>query len=111
MTVQNIVVAGKSGAGKQPRVDVLVQTYGLRQLATGNIFREYLGTYNKVRAASKTDGLWANEKLASDATIRQALAPACAQAGAAVNGFGLRGGRVTQVESDDSAASAAAPSS
>ena len=29
-------------------------------------------------------------------------------AGAAVNGFGLRGGRVTQVESDDSAASAAA---
>ena len=91
MTVQNIVVAGKSGAGKQPRVDVLVQTYGLRQLATGNIFREYLGTYNKVRAASKTDGLWANEKLASDATIRQALAPACAQAGvdvgAAILGF------------------------
>ena len=39
MNVQNIVVAGKSGAGKQPRVDVLVQTYGLRQLATGNIFR------------------------------------------------------------------------
>ena len=53
MNVQNIVVAGKSGAGKQPRVDVLVQTYGLRQLATGNIFREYLGTFNKVPRYSR----------------------------------------------------------
>jgi adenylate kinase family enzyme len=86
MTVQNIVVAGKSGAGKQPRVDVLVEAYGLRQLATGNIFREYLGTFNKVRANVKTDGLWVDDKLASDAAIRQALAPACAQAGVDVDG-------------------------
>jgi adenylate kinase len=91
MNVQNIVVAGKSGAGKQPRVDVLVQTYGLRQLATGNIFREYLGTFNKVRGDAKTDGLWSDGKFAADAAIRQALAPACAKAGvdvdAAILGF------------------------
>jgi adenylate kinase family enzyme len=91
MNVQNIVVAGKSGAGKQPRVDVLVQTYGLRQLATGNIFREYLGTFNKVRGNSKTDGLWTDGKFAADSEIRQALTPACAKTGvdidAAILGF------------------------
>ena len=69
MNVQNIVVAGKSGAGKQPRVDVLVQAYGLRQLATGNIFREYLGTFNKVRASAKTDGLWSEAGFAADAAM------------------------------------------
>lgn len=91
MSVQNIVVAGKSGAGKQPRVDVLVQTYGLRQLATGNIFREYLGTFNKVRAEVKTDGLWVAGKCAPDSDIQAALASAAAKAGvevdAAVLGF------------------------
>ena len=85
MNVQNIVVAGKSGAGKQPRVDVLVQTYGLRQLATGNIFREYLGTFNKVRPSAKTDGLWSEAGFAADAAIRQALVPACTQAGVDVD--------------------------
>jgi adenylate kinase family enzyme len=86
MTVQNIVVAGKSGAGKQPRVDVLVQTYGLRQLATGNIFREYLGTFNKVRGDAKTDGLWADGRFAPDDKIVAALTPAASKAGVDVNG-------------------------
>jgi adenylate kinase len=40
---QNIVVMGKSGAGKQPRIDVLVKEFGLKQLSTGDIFRHYLG--------------------------------------------------------------------
>ncbi|HEY5960868.1 MAG TPA: hypothetical protein VIV60_30140, partial [Polyangiaceae bacterium] len=31
VVVQNIVVAGKSGAGKQPRIDVLVERFGLTQ--------------------------------------------------------------------------------
>jgi adenylate kinase len=89
MTVQNIVVAGKSGAGKQPRVDVLVQAYGLRQLATGNIFREYLGIYGKVRAEANTDGLWSDGRLAPDAQIRAALAPTAARAGVDPDGAAL----------------------
>ena len=44
----NIVVTGKSGAGKQPRIDVLVQDFGLRQLSTGNIFRHYLGLFDAI---------------------------------------------------------------
>jgi len=45
--VQNIVVTGKSGAGKQPRIDVLIKEFGFQQLSTGNIFREYLGKFRK----------------------------------------------------------------
>jgi adenylate kinase len=44
--IQNIIVAGKSGAGKQPRIDVLVNEFGLTQLSTGNIFREYVGAFD-----------------------------------------------------------------
>jgi len=43
--VKNIVVTGKSGAGKQPRIDVLVNEFGFQQLSTGNIFREFLGKF------------------------------------------------------------------
>jgi len=46
-TVQNIVVMGKSGAGKQPRIDVLVSEFRLKQLSTGNIFREYVGAFDR----------------------------------------------------------------
>lgn len=45
--IQNIIVAGKSGAGKQPRIDVLINEFGLTQLSTGNIFREYVGAFDK----------------------------------------------------------------
>jgi adenylate kinase len=45
-TYSNIIVTGKSGAGKQPRIDVLVETFGLKQLSTGDIFRTYLGLFN-----------------------------------------------------------------
>ena len=76
VTVQNIVVGGKSGAGKQPRVDVLVETYALTQLSTGNIFREYLGQFAKIRDAVQTDGLWSEAGFAPDARILQALTPA-----------------------------------
>jgi adenylate kinase family enzyme len=76
VTVQNIVVAGKSGAGKQPRIDVLVETYGLAQLSTGNIFREYLGHFGKIRQLVKVDGLWSDAGFAPDATILAALKPA-----------------------------------
>ena len=78
MTVQNIVVAGKSGAGKQPRIDVLLAEYGLKQISTGNIFREYLGAYGKVRSQVNVDHLWTDGKFASDAEIQAALSPAAA---------------------------------
>lgn len=79
MSVQNIVVAGKSGAGKQPRIDVLVERYGLRQLSTGNIFREYLGAWKKVRdqvdlAALDRDDL-------TDDALRALVSPAAAATG------------------------------
>ena len=40
--VDNIIVTGKSGAGKQPRIDVLVKELGLKQLSTGVMFRELM---------------------------------------------------------------------
>lgn len=89
--VDNIVVAGKSGAGKQPRIDILVEAYGLRQLSTGNIFREYLGTFKRIRGDAQTDGLWMDGSFAPDDAILKALTPACEAAGvesrAALLGF------------------------
>jgi len=80
VTVQNIVVAGKSGAGKQPRIDVLLAEYGLKQLSTGNIFREYLGAFTKVRAAVNTERLWLDGTFASDSDIKTAIEPAASAA-------------------------------
>lgn len=45
--VQNVVVMGKSGAGKQPRVDFLIRRFNLKQLSTGDIFRHYLGLFKE----------------------------------------------------------------
>jgi adenylate kinase len=91
VTVQNIVVAGKSGAGKQPRIDVLVETYNLTQLSTGNIFREYLGHFTKIRQSVRVDGLWSEAGFAPEATILAALKPAALAQGvvpeAALLGF------------------------
>ncbi|MGC4070692.1 MAG: nucleoside monophosphate kinase [Polyangiaceae bacterium] len=86
MTVQNIVVAGKSGAGKQPRIDVLVQTYGLAQLSTGNIFREYLGQFGKIRDAVSVEGLFVEDEFVDDAVIRERLADAAQAKGVSVEG-------------------------
>ena len=46
--IDNILVMGKSGAGKQPRIDVLIAEYGLEQLSTGDIFRSYLKAFNEI---------------------------------------------------------------
>ncbi len=85
MTVQNIVVAGKSGAGKQPRIDVLVEDHKLTQLSTGNIFREYLGHFAKVRSGVDTTGLFGDSGFASDAAILAAIRPVAAAAGVAAD--------------------------
>jgi adenylate kinase len=79
--IQNIVVAGKSGAGKQPRVDVLLAEYKLKQLATGNIFREYLGAFGKIRDKVSLVDLWNDGVFASDPTISAAFAAAAKGAG------------------------------
>jgi adenylate kinase family enzyme len=85
MKIENLVVAGKSGAGKQPRIDVLLAEFGLKQLSTGSIFREYLGAYGKVREDAKVDGLFGDDGFAPDARIQAALAPASQAAGVAVD--------------------------
>ena len=54
----NIVVTGKSGAGKQPRIDVLVEEFGLNQISTGNIFRHYLGLFNSLEYPKTLDEFW-----------------------------------------------------
>ncbi|HVY60887.1 MAG TPA: nucleoside monophosphate kinase [Planctomycetota bacterium] len=56
--LENVVIAGKSGAGKQPRVDVLVKEFGLVQLGTGNIFREYLGALKKLERQPDPEPFW-----------------------------------------------------
>ena len=46
--VDNLLVMGKSGAGKQPRIDVLMEEFGLKQLSTGDIFRSYLKSFDEI---------------------------------------------------------------
>ncbi|KAH3758349.1 adenylate kinase, mitochondrial [Pelomyxa schiedti] len=46
--VDNFLVMGKSGAGKQPRIDALRRIFGLTQLSTGTLFRTFLGAASKV---------------------------------------------------------------
>lgn len=60
--ISNVVVTGKSGAGKQPRIDVLVEEFDLKQLSTGNIFRHYLGLYNSLNYSKPLDEFWSEDK-------------------------------------------------
>ncbi len=59
--VTNVIVTGKSGAGKQPRIDVLVEKYELEQLSTGDIFRTYLGNFDNYDYDGDLSRFW-NEK-------------------------------------------------
>ncbi|MEF8836179.1 MAG: nucleoside monophosphate kinase [Candidatus Thermoplasmatota archaeon] len=56
--VTNVIVTGKSGAGKQPRIDVLVEEYDLEQLSTGNIFRSYLGSFDEYDYEGDISQFW-----------------------------------------------------
>ena len=79
----NIVVTGKSGAGKQPRIDVLVEEFGLEQLSTGNIFRHYLGLFNNMEDPQTLDNFWSDEDggFIPDSEIRAQLNEFLAEAG------------------------------
>ena len=56
--ITNVIVSGKSGAGKQPRIDVLVEEFGLEQLSTGDIFRGYLGKFNEYGYDGELEIFW-----------------------------------------------------
>ena len=60
--INNVIVTGKSGAGKQPRIDVLVKEFKLEQLSTGDIFRNYLGKFNEYGYRGDLDRFWDEEK-------------------------------------------------
>ena len=73
--ITNIVVSGKSGAGKQPRIDVLVEEFGLEQLSTGDIFRSYLGKFNEYKYTDSLETFWDEDKkqFISDEDIAKGL--------------------------------------
>ena len=67
--VRNIIVTGKSGSGKQPRIDVIVDELGLKQLSTGTIFREILLKSTPLARIVKhyvENGLWVPDDIASE---------------------------------------------
>lgn len=73
---QNILVMGKSGAGKQPRIDVLVEEYGLKQLSTGEFFRHYLHLVDSIDlVVTKSDLRDEHGRLVADERIKEILAP------------------------------------
>ena len=61
-TITNVIVAGKSGAGKQPRIDVLGEQYDLEQLSTGNMFRSYLAAFDAYGYDGPLDQFWDEKK-------------------------------------------------
>jgi len=71
----NIVVTGKSGAGKQPRIDALMEEFGLEQLSTGNIFRHYLGLFGRIDYPHALDAFWSEEgkNFIPDKEIKESL--------------------------------------
>jgi adenylate kinase len=83
MQLSNVVVTGKSGAGKQPRIDVLVEAFGLTQLSTGNIFREYLGAWKKLTYAGTPDDFWCDGAFLPPEDILKVVAPLAEAAGVA----------------------------
>jgi adenylate kinase family enzyme len=72
---ENIIVMGKSGAGKQPRIDVLTEAFGLKQLSTGDIFRKYLGLFNELGDESALERFYdcATDDFIPEGDIKQVL--------------------------------------
>lgn len=72
---ENIIVTGKSGAGKQPRIDVLTRKFDLEQLSTGNIFRTYLDHFDALDFTGDLGTLFAatTNAFIPDEKIRQAI--------------------------------------
>ncbi len=58
----NVIVTGKSGAGKQPRIDVLLDEYDMEQLSTGDIFRAYLKKFDEYDYDGDLSKFWNDKK-------------------------------------------------
>lgn len=71
--LSNVIVTGKSGAGKQPRIDVLIDEFDLEQLSTGNIFRKYLGIFDEFSYDGDLNELWDGEDFIPDDEIAEKL--------------------------------------
>ena len=56
--IENILVMGRSGAGKQPRIDVLMDEFGFEQLSTGDIFRHYMKMFNDCGFSGELGRFW-----------------------------------------------------
>ena len=64
--VRNILVAGKSGSGKQPRIDVIAEELGLKQLSTGAMFRDILAKDTELAHSVRNyhdNGLWVPDEV------------------------------------------------
>ena len=74
-TITNVMVTGKSGAGKQPRIDVLKEEFDLHQLSTGDIFRYYLGKFNNFGYGKDLSEFYDNgqERFISDKKIKEKI--------------------------------------
>lgn len=83
----NVLVTGKSGAGKQPRIDALAQMFGLEQLSTGNIFRYYLKLLDGITDLPSREAIWdsAANWFISDEQIARLLAGSLAGSGVAMD--------------------------
>lgn len=79
----NIIVTGKSGAGKQPRIDVIVEKPGLTQRSSGNMFRTHLGLFNELGFEGDLNPFYHRENncFIPDSDIKEA--PGISGAGAA----------------------------
>ncbi|KAH7827453.1 adenylate kinase [Monocercomonoides exilis] len=73
--VKIILVMGKSGSGKQPRIDCLAEEFGFKQISTGNLFRECIGTFNSIGFEGSLNETWDEEKkdFKDDAVIVELL--------------------------------------
>jgi adenylate kinase len=73
--VKIIIVTGKSGAGKQPRIEVLLHEFMLTQLSTGKIFREHLALLKDTNIDLPREAYWNEKKHAflKDEKIKQAI--------------------------------------
>lgn len=71
----NVIVTGKSGAGKQPRIDVILEEYDMEQLSTGDIFRSYLGKFDDYGYEGDLSQFWIDEenRFADDENISKVI--------------------------------------
>jgi len=64
--VKNILITGKSGYGKQPRIDVIAKELGMKQISSGSIFRDIMSKDTALSQEVKSyvdNGKWVPDEL------------------------------------------------